>query len=69
MIQNVAKVCRMIPNLLGSSWSNLFTLEAACPEVRTVRPTKLEYEYELNTNFVSGLRARLWHDSERGQGL
>ena len=29
MIQNVAKVCRMIPKLLGSSWSNLFTLEAA----------------------------------------
>jgi len=29
---------------LGSSWSNLFTLEAARPEVQTARPTKLEYE-------------------------
>jgi len=25
----LAKVCRMLTNLLGSSWSNLFTLQAA----------------------------------------
>jgi len=33
LIQNVDKVCRMLTNLLGSSWSNLFTLEAALGNV------------------------------------
>ena len=33
LIQNVAKVCRILTNLLGSSWSNLFTLEAALGNV------------------------------------
>jgi hypothetical protein len=37
MIQNVAKVCRMLTNLLGSSWSNLFTLEAALGNVLVLK--------------------------------
>ena len=54
MIQNVAKVCRMLTNLLGSSWSKWLPLEAALGNVldlkskyiRTKTPTK--FEYELN---------------------
>ncbi len=33
LILNVFKVWRMLTNLLGSSWSNLFTLEAALGNV------------------------------------
>jgi len=53
MIQNVAKVCRMLTNLLGSSWSNLFTLEAALGNIlnlksKYVHETPTNFEYELN---------------------
>jgi hypothetical protein len=37
LIQNVAKVCRMLTNLLGSSWSNSFTLEVALGNVLVLK--------------------------------
>jgi hypothetical protein len=37
LIQNVAKVCRMLTNLMGSSWSNSFTLEVALGNVLVLK--------------------------------
>ena len=38
LIQKVAKVYRTLTNLLGSSWSNLFTLEAALGKILILCP-------------------------------